>query len=143
MKIFYSLLLLITVLSSSMLFAQDLPTLYVPLDSSKLTEFRDTIYDFAFDSLTCNMVNMPQRHMIITKKFKYLGHDEIEIIRAWTGDPHFICDYPKEPLKKGKIYTFNICFHFKDRKVPFNKEMGFDLSNKRRIDFTFFGNVQE
>ena len=143
MKIFYSLLLLITVLSSSMLFAQDLPTLYVPLDSSKLTEFRDTIYDFAFDSLTCNMVNMPQRYMTITKKFKYLGHAEIEITRAWTGDPHYICDYPKEPLKKCKIYTFNVCFSFKDRKGPFKREMGFDLSNEQRIVFTFRGNVQE
>lgn len=108
MKIFFCLLF--TVFSSSMLFAQDRPRIYVPLDSSKLNEFRDTIYDFAFDSLTCNMVNMPQRQMTITKKFKYLGNDGIGIIHAWTGDPFFICDYPKETLKKGKIYTFNICF---------------------------------
>ena len=138
-----SCICILLLFSSAILLGQDLPTLYVSIDSSKLNEFRDTIYDFAFDSLTCNMVNMPERQMTVTKKFKYLGHDEIRIDGAWTGDPFFICDYPKEFLKKGKIYTFNICFYFKNRKGPFKREMGFDLSNKKRISFTFRGNVQE
>ena len=121
--------------------AQQLPTLRISLDSNQLHVFRDTIFDFAFDSLTCNMVNMSPINTRVTKKFKYLGNDMVFIKYPWTNDPHYICNYPNMPLLKGKIYTFDICFAFMNSEGPFNKFMGFNLSNDIVIWMYFFGSV--
>ncbi|MDD3685763.1 MAG: WG repeat-containing protein [Bacteroidales bacterium] len=101
--------------------------------------FKDTCYSFVTDSLTHNLGFVPQTTGKLYKYFKYVGDEDVIITRAWTGDPHFICDYPQEKLKKNEIYHFTVCFTFIKRPGRFKKMMGFELSNGERISFTFSG----
>ncbi len=103
--------------------------------------FRDTVDGFAFDSLTHNLGIVPNINVKLIKYFKYVGQDTVYIRRAWTGDPHYICRYPNEPLVYGKIYTFEVCFSFQSRQGPMWKQMGFELSNDKRINFLFKGHI--
>lgn len=105
---------------------------------------KDTIGNFVFDSLKHNFgeidpYNYPSQ---IEKHFKYIGDSLLIITRAWTGDPHFICSYPKEPLEKNKIYSFRICFHHRGRQGILNKKMGFNFSDGTRVSMLFKGNYK-
>lgn len=102
--------------------------------------FRDTAGTIATDSFVHDLGSIPKVNNTLVKFFKYTGKEPAFITRTWTGDPHFICEYPHEPLVKGKIYSFTVCFA---QTVPgvFNKTMGFDLSNGERISFVFKANV--
>ena len=103
--------------------------------------FKDNIFTIVTDSLSHNLGDIPPINNKLVKFFKYIGEKPAYITRAWTGDPHFICEYPKEPLIKGKIYSFTVCFSNQGRVGSFNKVMGFNLSSGERIPFTFKGNV--
>ncbi len=103
--------------------------------------FRDTIADFVFDSLNNDLgevepVNINNRR---TKRFIYLGEEPVSIVDQQSGDPHFICDYPIEPLKKGIVYSITICFWFQNGQGRFNKTMALRLSNGRLLFFTYKG----
>ncbi len=97
--------------------------------------FKDTVCNIAFDSLKHNLgkINPETQSRYLTKHFKYLGTEPLSIKRAWTGDPHYICDYPKEELIPNKIYAFTICFSHKGREGIMNKQMGFDLTDGNRV----------
>ena len=57
------------------------------------------------------------------------------IERAFTSDPHYICDWPKEALQSGVVYEFSVCYV---RKIgPDRKTMGFIMSNGTRVSFRF------
>ena len=86
--------------------------------------FRDTIAMMVFDSTTTRMYGWPSKDVRMVKYFKYIGDEPIIIVQAYTGDPHFICDFPREPLIKDHIYSFKICFSFHSRGGPFHKQMG-------------------
>jgi len=115
--------------------------------SSKLSEdiinitFKDTVFNFAFDSIAHNLGNIvpTNENNRLVKYFKYIGTEPIIITRAWTGDPHYICEYPRESLIPNKIYSFTICFYHQDRQGKMTKVMGFDLSDGNRISFKFTG----
>lgn len=112
------------------------------LDTSSIT-FRDTIFNIAFDSIKHDLGKIipsnENGNDKLLKHFKYLGTDSIYITKAWTGDPHFICEYPHEILIPNKIYSFTTCFWHEGRKGKMTKVMGFDLSDGNRISFTFTG----
>lgn len=109
-------------------------------DTTKLV-FKDTVYNLAFDSLKHDfgVFNSETAKRRLLKHFKYLGSEPLRIVKAWTGDPHYICDYPKEELIPNKIYTFTICFSHKGREGIMNKQMGFDLSDGNRVFMRFTG----
>jgi acetolactate decarboxylase len=102
--------------------------------------FKDTVLQFAFDSVRHNLgwIN-PRKNARVTKHFQYIGTETVSITRAWTGDPHYICDYPRGPLKPNKTYAFSVCFSHKKRTGILSKEMGFDLSNGEKMTFRFTG----
>jgi hypothetical protein len=103
--------------------------------------FRDTVYDFAVDSLHHNMGRVNIHYRRLTKTFKYLGETPGLIREAWTGDPYFICEYPREPLMPGREYQFTVCFAFGGGGGRFQKQMGFVLQDEKIIAFTFTGEV--
>jgi hypothetical protein len=103
--------------------------------------FKDTLFTIVTDSLSHNLGDIPPFNNKLVKYFKYIGSESVYITRAWTGDPHFICEYPTSPLIKGEIYSFTVCFSNQGRVGHFNKVMGFNLSSGERISFTFKGNV--
>jgi hypothetical protein len=111
------------------------------LDTTNIT-FRDTIFDIAFDSTSHNLGKIipsnANGNNKLVKHFKYLGTDTIFIKRTWTGDPHFICEYPREQLIPNKIYSFTVCFYH-ERQGKLNKHMGFELSDGNSITFKFTG----
>jgi len=105
--------------------------------------FRDTIFEFAFDSLSNNLgeittMNFNQKSRIV-KHFKYLGSDTVFILKAWTTDPHYICDYPKTRLIPNQIYSFKVCFYHQSHGGSMNKSMGFIISNGQNILMRFKG----
>lgn len=103
--------------------------------------FRDTIFNIAVDSISHNLGQIvpTNDNNRLVKYFKYIGTEPIFITRAWTGDPHFICEYPKEQLIPNKIYSFTVCFWHQDRQGSMTKIMGFDLSDGNRVSFKFTG----
>ncbi len=103
--------------------------------------YADTLQDIATDSFSHDLGNIPMVNNKLTKPFIYTGTDTLFIIRTWTGDPHYICEYPKEAIVKGKTYAFTVCFWNEGRPGLFNKTMGFELSNGKRIVFVFKGQV--
>jgi hypothetical protein len=103
--------------------------------------FADTLQDIATDSFSHDLGNIPMLNNKLNKSFIYTGMDTVFIIRTWTGDPHYICEYPKGPIVKGKFYFFTVCFWNEGRPGLFHKTMGFELSNGKRIAFIFKGNV--
>lgn len=113
---------------------------------SNSVELRDTIYQFVFDSLNHDLGIIDPKikgTSHVKKYFMYFGNEPMLISRAWTGDPHFICDYPKEPLEKGKLYSFTICFYHQGRGGILKKRMGFTLMNGNRITMNFKGNYKK
>lgn len=104
-------------------------------------EFKDTLFSIVTDSLSHNLGDIPAVNNKLVKYFKYIGKESVSIVKAWTSDPHFICEYPIEPLVIGKIYSLTVCFSNNGRLGHFNKVMGFDLSSGERISFRFKANV--
>lgn len=84
--------------------------------------------------------NTPRQNCYKTFYFK-VGNEDLEITRAFTGDPHYIDKYPKGILIAGNIYSYCVRFHFQDRYGPYNKTMGFEFSNGEFAYFAFKGNV--
>ncbi|MFM7709351.1 MAG: hypothetical protein ACKO5C_00405 [Ferruginibacter sp.] len=112
-------------------------------DPSSFTKFtfRDTIHNLVFDSLRNDMgevepVNVNNQ---MVKHFIYLGDEPVFITSQKSGDPHFICDYPQEPIVRGKVYSFTVCFWFQNGRGHFNKQMMLELNNGKQIFFTFKG----
>jgi len=97
--------------------------------------FKDTVLNLAFDSLKHDLgkINPDKVGKYLVKHFKYIGTEPLKIVRAWTGDPHYICDYPEEELIPNKVYTYTICFSHKGKAGKMHKQMGFDLSNGKRV----------
>lgn len=104
-------------------------------------EFTDTIGGFAFDSLNHNLGIVSDTTRSIIKYFKYVGDHFGIISSVWTQDPHFICDYPKEPLIKGKIYFLRICLALSHTKGNFSNTMGFVSDSGDRISLSIKGFV--
>ena len=84
--------------------------------------------------------NTPRQNCYKTFYFK-VGNEDLEISRAFTGDPHYIDKYPRGVLTAGNIYSYSVRFHFQDRYGPYTKVMGFEFSNGEFAYFTFKGNV--
>ena len=103
--------------------------------------FKDTMYGFATDSFAHNIGDVPETFNHLYKYFKYTGKDSVYITRAWTGDPHYICEYPNEALLPGKIYRFKVCFWMVSRFGSMHKRMGFNLSDGSIISYTFKANI--
>ena len=103
--------------------------------------FKDTVFNIAFDSIFHNLGNIipTYEHNRLVKHFKYIGTKPILITKVWTSDPHFICDFPNEPLVPNKIYSFTVCFCHQGRQGNMTKVMGFELSDGNRISFQFTG----
>ena len=102
--------------------------------------FKDTVGPFAFDSITNNLGNRIESENIkMVKHFKYIGKDTIFIKKQISGDPHFICDFPKEPIIPQRVYSFSICFWHKNQRGYLNKTMCLDFSNEKSVCFYFKG----
>lgn len=99
--------------------------------------FKDTIENFVFDSIVNHFDELIEPRLI--KHFKYLGKEPVFIVGQRSGDPHFICDYPQEPLLTNKIYSFTVCFYLPTGPAFFNKTMWLELSNGKNLYFTFKG----
>jgi hypothetical protein len=107
-------------------------------------QFKDTIYNFVFDSLNNDLgiVEPVNKNNRLAKKFIYIGDTPVFIVGQKSGDPHFICEYPKEPMVKGKIYSFTVCFWFEGGVGVFDKLMSLELSDGRSIFFKFKGHYK-
>jgi len=104
---------------------------------------QDTIGDFVFDALVTEMDTVRQENTRLVKYFKYIGSDAVKINKAWTSDPHLICQYPNnQTLKTDSIYSFTVCFTHRGRPGNFQTTMGFDFSNEQRVAMTFKGVVK-
>jgi hypothetical protein len=105
---------------------------------------RDTQFCMATDSFVHDLGLVAPRNGYLIKKIKIVGNEPVVISSPWTSDPHFICDYPREPMLPSRIYFFKVCFYFEGRGgYLFNKMMGFELSNGQRISFQFRGRIGE
>ena len=109
------------------------------LDSSTII-LKDTTFNIVFDSVDNHMglINPDIGTQVLVKYFKYIGTDTI-FLSPWTGDPHFICGYPKGPLVPHKLYSFKVQFSHRGRKGRLKKQMGFNLSDGNRITLRFTG----
>lgn len=105
--------------------------------------FKDSFQFFVTDSFLHDVGVVPDSNSKIIKHFKYIGSEAVIIQRTFTGDPHFIGRWPKEPLIPGKVYSFTVYFYHKHRSGYFKKRMGFILSNNERISFIFKGFVRK
>lgn len=105
------------------------------------TAFTDTLFYFVTDSFRHNVGQIKPVNTKLRKPFKYIGTEPAIISRAFTGDPHFICEYPKEVLVPGKVYWMTVCFWHESRRGKFVKHMGFELTNGQHITFEFSGEV--
>jgi len=103
--------------------------------------FKDTTFSIVTDSLSHDLGDIPAINNKLVKWFKYIGKEPVIIVKAWTNDPHFICEYPNEPLINGNIYSFTVCFSNHGRVGRLDKLMGFYLSSGERISFRFKANV--
>lgn len=101
--------------------------------------FRDTIYHFVFDSIRHDLGDIIPQNTRLVKHFKYIGTEPIYITKAWTRDPHFICNHPKGLIEPDNIYSFTVCFVHSGRSGKLNKEMGFFLSDGSNIRLKFTG----
>ena len=134
-------LILITFLfTTCVTFGQSGKSSKLSVDTLNIT-FKDTVFNFAFDSISHNLGDIvpTNENNRLVKYFKYIGTEPIVITRPWTDDPHFICEYPREPLIPNKIYSLTICFWHQDRQGKMTKVMGFNLSDGNRISFKFTG----
>jgi hypothetical protein len=85
--------------------------------------------------------NTPRQNCYKTFYFK-VGNEDLEITRAFTGDPHYIDKYPRGVLLAGNIYSYSVRFHFQDRYGPYHKMMGFKFTNGEFGYFSFKGEVR-
>jgi hypothetical protein len=85
--------------------------------------------------------NTPRQNCYKTFYFK-VGNEDLEISRAFTGDPHYIDKYPRGVLMAGNIYSYSVRFYFQDRLGPYHKVMGFKFTNGEFGYFTFKGEVR-
>ena len=134
-------LILVTFLfTTCVTFGQSGKSSKLSVDTLNIT-FKDTVFNFAFDSISHNLGNIVpiNKNNRLVKYFKYIGTEPIVLTSPWTGDPHFICEYPREPLIPNKIYSLTICFWHQDRQGKMTKEMGFNLSGGNLIIFKFTG----
>jgi hypothetical protein len=109
-----------------------------------LSEFPDTVHNLAFESLHFILPG-PSRFSTTHARlrFKYLGDSPAVITRVRTSDPHFISDYPHEPLVKDKIYEYTISFTFSNYQGLFRKAMSFEINGNKEIAFEVTGNAVE
>lgn len=122
-------------------FGKTIAQSYIPVDLTKVDSivFADTLGTIVTDFFVHDFGKIDHLPNRFVKYFKYIGKEPGVIVRTWTGDPHYICNYPQEPLFYGKIYAITICFS--DRKGGMNKLMGFNLSDGQVIKFNFKGEV--
>lgn len=93
---------------------------------------QDTLLpEIVFDAKALELGLLPQENMRVTIPFVYLGKEPQLISRVWTGDPHYVCKYPQEPLMPGKEYTLTVCFWLRDRPGPMNRNVTLWLANGR------------
>lgn len=85
--------------------------------------------------------NTPRQNCYKTFYFK-VGNKDLEIYRAFTGDPHYMDKYPRGILKAGNIYSYSVRFHFQDRYGSYTKVMGFEFQDGEFAFLTFKGNVK-
>lgn len=103
--------------------------------------FQDTLLNFVTDSFRHHFGKIPPENFNLRKPFKYIGKDTVFILEGTTTDPHFICEFPKEMLIPGKVYSVKFCFWHRNRRGQFNKTMGLHLNNGQHINFVFTGEV--
>lgn len=103
-------------------------------------QYRDTVDNVATDSFAHNFGRIPILPKELEKPFQYLGDEPVMINKAWTGDPHFICEYPKDSLVPGQHYKFVVCFYTK-RHGKMAKSMGFRFSNGEMVVFRFLADI--
>jgi len=134
------LLLIIFIFTTALTFGQNRQSQKTTQEPANIS-FKDTVFQIVVDSISHNLGQIvpTNDNNRLVKYFKYIGTEPIFITRAWTGDPHFICEYPKDQLIPTKIYSFTVCFWHKDRQGSMTKMMGFDLSDGNRISFKFYG----
>jgi hypothetical protein len=84
--------------------------------------------------------NTPRQNCYKTFYFK-VGNEDLEIIRAFSGDPHYIDKYPRGVLLAKTVYSYCVRFHFQDRYGPYTKVMGFEFKDGEFAYFTSKGNV--
>jgi hypothetical protein len=134
------LLFFISIFAPVVAFGQSGKAVNAGLDTTQIV-FRDTVFNFAFDSIYHNLGDIPpvNENNYLVKYFKYVGKEPITISRAWTEDPHYICRYPNEALVPGKIYSFTVCFWHKGKQGNMSKVMGFYLPDGNRIMLRFRG----
>jgi hypothetical protein len=101
-------------------------------------EFRDTLNQFAIDSLTHDLGEISPGSFQIIKYFKYLGTEEIHL-NNFNDDPHFITEFNQTTLVKDQVYQFSVIFHFSENLENFQSKMGFELSNGEKLPFMFTG----
>lgn len=103
--------------------------------------YRDSSGGFVTDSFQHDFGKVQGLPSQIRKPFKWIGEEGIRIEKAFTGDPHFICAYPREALVPGKEYDLTICFS-RSRWGEFTKTMGFVFSNGEIARFQIKGVVE-
>lgn len=106
--------------------------------------FKDTIYHLAIDSTFHRIADIQKPcNFHIEKKMKNIGDSPILLSHVFTSDPHFICEYPTEPILPGKIYSFKVCFTFSVIKGmrEWREVMGFVLTTGEVINLKFQGNI--
>lgn len=109
-------------------------------DSNPKIIFKDTLNNFVYDSISNNLGNLPitNTNSRLIKHFKYIGKEKVCIVKAWTGDPHFICEYPTDLLIPNKIYSYTICFYNLGMSPNMSKVMGFKFSDESLVSFKFY-----
>ena len=86
------LLLVFLFFSIQQAFCQNTP----PSEIEENIIFKDTAENFVFDSIVNNFNELTNSKLI--KHFKYIGEDPVVVLGKKSGDPYFICDYPRDPI---------------------------------------------
>ena len=138
-----TLTLIIFIFSASIVKGQNKLTQTTIQDTSNIT-FRDTLFNFVFDSLTNNLGLIPNNeNKKLVKYFKYIGKEPICVSKTRSTDPHFICYYPNEVIIPNKIYSITICFWHEKRWGNMAKNMSIFFSNNTEIPLKFKGTYLE
>ena len=138
-----TLTLIIFIFSASIVKGQNKLTQTTVQDTSNII-FKDTLFNFVFDSLTNNLGLIPNNeNKKLVKCFKYIGKEPIVFSNARGGDPHYICYYPKEVIIPNKIYSFTVCFWHKKRWGNMAKNINIYFSNNTEILIKFKGTYLE
>ncbi len=101
--------------------------------------FLDTLCLFAVDSLEhrIGFWSIADTMPYLYKSFKYLGPKSMHILKPWTQDPFFICNYPQEPLIPGMVYKIKICMTA--HPGIFRKRLGFNFEDGCSVPFVISG----